>query len=113
MNRSRNPQPRQLNRIPVVLAALVAGGAFLYMVKLMDTMTGHMATIASRIVSMSTELETMRAHMGQLTGEVSDIAARFTPCPPWRRTCIACVRGWSSSPGSCSGVATRCSVWSN
>jgi len=68
-------------KVLIVAAALLAGAAFLYMVKLMHDMTAHMGAMTSHVASMAQDMRTMRADMGTLARDVSEIAAQVHTLP--------------------------------
>ena len=78
------PQPNRsssLTRLLVVLAALLAGMAFLYMVKLMHDMTGHMGAMSSHVSSMAEDMRGMRGDMGAMARTVSDMSNQVRTLP--------------------------------
>lgn len=81
MNQPTTNQPRGPARLLVLVAALLAGAAFLYMVKLMHDMTGHIGAMASQVHSMAEDMGAMRADMGSLARDVSDMAAQVRTLP--------------------------------
>ncbi len=81
MNQPNTSQPRGPSRLLVLLAALLAGAAFLYMVKLMHDMTGHMGAMSSHITSMAEDMRSMRTDMGSLARDVSDMANQVRTLP--------------------------------
>ena len=81
MNQPNTNQPRGSARLLVLLAALLAGAAFLYTVKLMHDMTGHMGAMSSHITSMAEDMRSMRTDMGSLARDVSDMANQVRTLP--------------------------------
>jgi len=78
------PQPNRsssLTKLLVVLAALLAGVAFLYMVKLMHDMTGHMGAMSSHVSSMAEDMRGMRGDMGAMARTVSDMSNQVRTLP--------------------------------
>ena len=77
----------QLNRsslftkLLVVLASLLAGVAFLYMVKLMHDMTGHMGAMSSHVSSMAEDMRAMRGDLGAMARYVADMANQVRTLP--------------------------------
>ena len=77
----------QLNRSSVftklllAVASLVAGAAFLFMVKLMHDMTGHMGAMSSDISSMADDMRAMRGDLGAMARTVSDMANQVRTLP--------------------------------
>ena len=68
-------------RLLVLLASLLAGAAFLYMVKLMHDMTGHMGAMSTHVSSMAEDMGTMRGDRGALARTVSDMATQVRTLP--------------------------------
>jgi len=59
---------------PLIYAvALLGGAAFLFMVKLMHDMTGHMARMTEQVTTMSSDMGQMRSQMGTLVEQVTGI----------------------------------------
>lgn len=65
----------------VVLASLLACGGFLYMVKLMHDMTGHMGAMSSQVHSMAEDMRAMRVDMGSLARDVSEMSEQIRTLP--------------------------------
>ncbi len=83
------PEPTKtprLARAALVAASLIAGGGFLYMVKLMHDMAGHMGAMSGQMASMATDMGQMRTDMTSLARDVAVSAPRCAPCLSWRRT---------------------------
>jgi hypothetical protein len=62
-----------MQRAILYLGAAVGGAAFLFMVKLMYEMTGHMARMTEQVALMSTDMTQLRAQMGTMTEQVTGI----------------------------------------
>lgn len=62
-----------MQRTLVYLMVILGGGAFLFMVKLMHDMTGHMAQMTDHVAVMSTDMGQMRSHMEVLVEKVAGI----------------------------------------
>ncbi len=62
-----------MQRALVYLMIILGGGAFLFMVKLMYDMTGHMAQMTDHVAVMSADMGQMRSQMGKLTEQVVGI----------------------------------------
>jgi hypothetical protein len=60
-----------MHRVSLYLFAVLGGAAFLFMVKLMYDMTGHMARMTDQVAAMSADLGRMRGQMETLTADVS------------------------------------------
>lgn len=62
-----------MQRALTYLMAVLGGAAFLFMVKLMHDMTGHMARMTEQVAVMSSDMGQMRAQMGTLVEQVTGI----------------------------------------
>jgi hypothetical protein len=62
-----------MQRALIYLMAILGGGAFLFMVKLMHDMTGHMAQMTNHVAVMSTDMGPMRSQMETLVEQVTGI----------------------------------------
>lgn len=60
-----------MHRTAVYLMAILAGCAFLYMVKLMHDMTGYIGRMSDQVTTMSQDMGLMRTQMESLTAEVA------------------------------------------
>lgn len=89
-----------MQRILVPLAALIGGAAFLFMVKLMYDMTGHMGRMADQVALMSADLGHMRGQMETLSGHVGAMAQAVGHMP----ALAADVRGIRENVGAMAGV---------
>jgi hypothetical protein len=74
------PRPG-LVALVIMMAALLASGGFLYMVKLMHDMTGHMGDMSSQVHSMAEDMRAMRVDMGSLARDVSDMTKQVRTLP--------------------------------
>ncbi|MFB1486206.1 MULTISPECIES: hypothetical protein [unclassified Thiocapsa] len=77
---TRNSSPA-IPRLAVLAAALVAGGAFLYMVKLMHDISGNVALMAGEMASMSADMGRMRQDMTSLARDVSTMGQQVATLP--------------------------------
>lgn len=68
---------------PLLLLAilLAGGGGFLYMVKLMHDMTGHVGQMAADMSLMSANLSKMQQDMATLTQEVREMLQQVATLP--------------------------------
>lgn len=64
-----------------LVAALVGGGGFLYMVKLMHDIAQHMGLMATQIVSMAGDMHRMQGDMASLSRDVSGIGEQVRTLP--------------------------------
>lgn len=62
-----------MNRALVYFGAILGGAAFLFMVKLMYDMSGHMARMTDQVISMSTDMGQMSSQMETLVEQVTGI----------------------------------------
>ena len=62
-----------MQRALVYFMAILGGAAFLFMVKLMHDMTGHMAHMTEHVAVMSADMGQMRSHMATLVEQVIGI----------------------------------------
>ena len=77
---TRDPSP-VLPRLAILAAALVAGVAFLYMVKLMHDMAASVALMAGEMSSMSADMGRMREDMSSLARDVSGMREQVATLP--------------------------------
>ncbi|UHD16178.1 hypothetical protein [Thiocapsa bogorovii] len=70
-----------LPSLAVLAAALVAGVAFLYMVKLMHDMSASVALMAREMSSMSADMGRMRQDMTSLARDVSGMREQVATLP--------------------------------
>ena len=89
-----------MHRALVYLMAILGGGAFLFMVKLMYDMTGHMAQMNDHVAVMSTDMGQMRSQMETLVEQVTGIEASVRNMKPL----AADVHGIRESVGEMTGV---------
>jgi len=68
-------------RFLLLAAVLLAGSAFLLMVKLMHDMTTHMGAMTAHVAEMAQDMRAMRDDMGNLARDVSDMAAQIRTLP--------------------------------
>jgi len=92
-----------MKKIAVSVAVLLGAGAFLWMVKLMDDMTGHMARMTDQVAAMSTDMGRMQAQMEILVGAVSGIEKSVGSMAPLAED----VHGLRESVDSMAGVIHR------
>jgi len=78
---TRSNQRDRANSLAMIAAALVAGAAFLYMVKLMHDMTAHMGTMTAHVATMAQDMGSMRADMHDLARNVASIADQVRTLP--------------------------------
>jgi hypothetical protein len=62
-----------MQRALTYLLIVLGGGAFLFMVKLMHDMTGHMARMTEQVAVMSADMGELRAQMGTMVEQVTGI----------------------------------------
>jgi len=62
-----------MQRAIIYLGAIIAGAAFLFMVKLMNDMTGHMARMSDQVAVMTSDLGELRAEMKTMVEQVTGI----------------------------------------
>jgi hypothetical protein len=89
-----------MQRFLIPLAALIGGAAFLFMVKLMYDMTGHMARMTDQVSLMSADLGRMRGQMETLVSQVGGIERSVGSMGPL----AADVRGIRENVGAMAGV---------
>ncbi len=77
---SEPPQPI-LPRLALLVAVLVGGAAFLYMVKLMHDMTFHISQMTTEISSMSANMGKMQTDMASLARDVGDMRQQVASLP--------------------------------
>jgi hypothetical protein len=65
----------------VIAVAIVAGTAFLYMVKLMHDISLNVGVMAVEMTSMSANMDRMRADMSSLAADVSDMGQQVRTLP--------------------------------
>lgn len=70
-----------LPRLAVLAAALVAGVAFLYMVKLMHDISANVGRMAGEMASMSADMGRMRLDMTSLAQDVSVMRQQVSTLP--------------------------------
>jgi hypothetical protein len=68
-------------RIAMLAAAVIAGIAFLYMVKLMHDISGHVGRMAGEMAAMSADMGQMRDHMSSLARDVSAMGGHTATLP--------------------------------
>ena len=73
--------PPLIPRLLLMAILLAGGGGFLFMVKLIHDMTGHVGRMAADMSLMSANLSKMQADMATLTQEVSDIRQQVATLP--------------------------------
>jgi hypothetical protein len=76
--------PETSPRMPplaVIAVAIVAGAAFLYMVKLMHDISLNVGVMAVEMTSMSANMDRMRADMSSLAADVSDMGQQVRTLP--------------------------------
>ncbi|HSO82122.1 hypothetical protein [Thiocapsa sp.] len=78
MTRDSSPATPHL---AVLAAALVAGVAFLYMVKLMHDMSANVALMAGEMATMSADMGLMRQDMSSLARDVSAMSGQVATLP--------------------------------
>ena len=81
MTQSEPSKTPRLTRVALAATALIAGGGFLYMVKLMHDIASHMGTMSGQMGAMATDMSQMRADMSSLARDVSDIAVQVRTLP--------------------------------
>ena len=89
-----------MHRALVYLMAILGGGAFLFMVKLMYDMTGHMAQMTDHVAVMSTDMGQMRSQMETLVEQVTGIETSVRNMEPL----AADVHGIRENVGEMTGV---------
>jgi hypothetical protein len=62
-----------MQRSLVLFMAAIAGAAFLYMVKLMHDMTGHMAEMSGQVAAMSADMGRMRGQIEVMVDKIGGI----------------------------------------
>ena len=62
-----------MQRVIIYLGVIIGGAAFLFMVKLMYDMTGHMARMSDQVAVMSSDMAQMRSQMGAMVEQVTGI----------------------------------------
>lgn len=62
-----------MQRAIIYLGAILGGAAFLFMVKLMYDMTGHMARMTEQVTVMSSDMGQLRSEMGTMVEQVTGI----------------------------------------
>jgi hypothetical protein len=67
--------------LAVIAVAIVAGAAFLYMVKLMHDISLNVGVMAVEMTSMSANMDRMRADMSSLAADVSDMGQQVRTLP--------------------------------
>jgi hypothetical protein len=92
-----------MQRPIVYIAAALGGVAFLFMVKLMYDMTGHMGKMTDQVALMSADLGRMRSQMETLVGQVGGIQQGVRYMAPL----AADVQGLRESVGSMAGVVHK------
>ncbi len=78
---NQSPQPRLAPLVLIGGAALIAGGAFIYMVKLMHDMTLHIGRMAADVSTMSTNMGHMQADMASLAEDVGEMRKQVESLP--------------------------------
>lgn len=89
-----------MQRFLIPLTALIGGAAFVFMVKLMYDMTGHMARMTDQVTLMSADLGRMRGQMETLVTQVGGIEQAVAHMP----ALAADVRGMREQIGTMAGV---------
>jgi uncharacterized coiled-coil protein SlyX len=92
-----------MKKIAVSVAVLLGAGAFLWMVKLMDDMTGHMARMTDQVADMTMDMGRMQAQMKILVEQVSGIQTSVRSMAPLAED----VHGLRESVDSMAGVIHR------
>jgi hypothetical protein len=92
-----------MQKVIILILALVGGAAFLGMLKLMNDMTGHMARMTDQVAVMSSDMGRMREQMETLVGHVSGIQASVEHMSPLAED----VHALRESVGAMSGVIHR------
>jgi hypothetical protein len=67
--------------LAVIAVAILAGAAFLYMVKLMHDISLNVGVMAVEMTSMSANMDRMRADMSSLAADVSDMGQQVRTLP--------------------------------
>jgi methyl-accepting chemotaxis protein len=62
-----------MQRAIITLGVILGGAAFLFMVKLMSDMTGHMARMSDQVAVMSSDLGELRSEMRTMVEQVTGI----------------------------------------
>jgi hypothetical protein len=70
-----------LPRLAILAAAMIAGIAFLYMVKLMHDISANVALMAGEMASMSVDMGLMRRDMSSLAQDVSGMRGYVATLP--------------------------------
>lgn len=89
-----------MQRAHIYLMAILGGGAFLFMVKLMYDMTGHMARMTDQVTVMSTDMGLMRSYMETLVEQVAGIETSVRNMEPL----AADVHGIRENVGKMTGI---------
>lgn len=89
-----------MQRTLVYLMVILGGGAFLFMVKLMHDMTGHMAQMTDHVAVMSTDMGQMRSQMEMLVEQVVGIETSVRHMEPL----AADVHGIRKNVGEMTGI---------
>ena len=89
-----------MKRTFIYLMAVLGGGAFLFMVKLMYDMTGHMARMTDEVAIMSTDVGRMRSNMETLVERVAGIETSVG----YMRGLAEDVHGMRENVGAMAGV---------
>jgi len=67
--------------LAMIAVAILAGAAFLYMVKLMHDISLNVGVMAVEMTSMSANMDRMRADMSSLAADVSDMGQQVRTLP--------------------------------
>lgn len=81
MTQSQPNRASPRSKLLILLAPLLAGAAFLYLVRLMHDMTGYMGHMSAHVASMADDMHAMRGDMGSLARDIADMATQVRTLP--------------------------------